>query len=39
VDVISRQSGLPAQKALAVLLGLEIKGIVKQIEGKQFYLQ
>lgn len=39
VDVISRQSGLPAQKALAVLLGLEMKGIVKQIVGKQFYLQ
>lgn len=39
VDVISRQSGLQAHKALAVLLGLELKGIVKQIAGKQFYLQ
>jgi DNA processing protein len=39
VDVISRQSGLTPHKALAVLLGLELKGIVKQIEGKQFYLQ
>jgi DNA processing protein len=36
VDVISRESGLPAHKTLTVLLGLEMKGIVKQIEGKQF---
>jgi hypothetical protein len=29
---------MPASKALAVLLGLELKGIVKQIEGKKFHL-
>ena len=38
VDVISRESGLPASKVLAVLLGLELKGAVKQITGKRFYL-
>jgi DNA processing protein len=38
VDMISRESGLPASKVLAVLLGLELKGAVKQIMGKRFYL-
>jgi predicted Rossmann fold nucleotide-binding protein DprA/Smf involved in DNA uptake len=38
VDVISRESGLPASKVLAVLPGLELKGAVKQITGKRFYL-
>jgi len=38
IDDLSRQSGMPAAKALAVLLGLELKGIVKQAEGKRFYL-
>lgn len=38
VDVLSRQSGMPAARTLAVLLGLELKGVVKQMEGKKFYL-
>jgi DNA processing protein len=38
VDIISRESGMPTSKVLAVLLGLEIKGAVKQITGKRFYL-
>ena len=38
VDDISRESGLPASKVLGVLLGLEMKGAVKQITGKRFYL-
>lgn len=38
VDIISRESGLPASKALGILLGLELKGIVRQTEGKRFYL-
>jgi DNA processing protein len=38
IDDISRESGMPVSKALAVLLGLELKGIVKQLEGKRFYL-
>lgn len=38
IDDISRESGLPASKALGVLLGLELKGAVKQITGKRFYL-
>ncbi len=38
IDAVSRQCGLSAPKALAVLLGLELKGIVKQTEGKRFHL-
>jgi DNA processing protein len=38
IDDISRESGLPASKVLGVLLGLEMKGAVKQITGKRFYL-
>jgi DNA processing protein len=38
IDAVSRKCGMPASKALAVLLGLELKGIVKQIEGKKFHL-
>jgi DNA processing protein len=38
IDEISRESGLPASKALGILLGLELKGAVKQITGKRFYL-
>ncbi|OHE61042.1 MAG: DNA protecting protein DprA [Thermodesulfovibrio sp. RBG_19FT_COMBO_42_12] len=38
IDVISRESGLPASKALGILLGLELKGAVKQTTGKRFYL-
>jgi DNA processing protein len=38
IDMISRESGFPASQALAVLLGLELKGAVKQITGKRFYL-
>jgi len=38
VDSISRESGWPAAKVLGILLGLELKGAVKQITGKRFYL-
>jgi DNA processing protein len=38
VDVLSRQSGLTASKTLALLLHLELKGVVKQSEGKMFHL-
>jgi DNA processing protein len=38
IDAISRESGLPASEALGILLGLELKGAVKQITGKRFYL-
>lgn len=38
VDYLSRQSGMPPSKTLAVLLGLELKGVVKQTEGKRFHL-
>jgi len=38
IDLISRESGWPASRVLGVLLGLELKGAVKQITGKRFYL-
>jgi DNA processing protein len=38
VDSISRDSGLPTPRVLGMLLGLELKGAVKQITGKRFYL-
>jgi DNA processing protein len=38
IDIICRESGLPTSKALGILLGLELKGAVKQITGKRFYL-
>lgn len=38
IDDISRESGLPTAKILGVLLGLEMKGAVRQMTGKRFYL-
>ncbi len=38
IDTISRESGLPASKLMGILLNLELKGVVKQIPGKRFYL-
>ena len=38
VDEIVRTSGLPIARALALLLQLELKGVVKQSEGKKFHL-
>jgi DNA processing protein len=38
IDVLARESGMPASTALALLLSLELKGIVKQTEGKRFCL-
>ncbi|MEW6067927.1 MAG: DNA-processing protein DprA [Nitrospirota bacterium] len=38
IDIISRESGLPASRVLGILLGLELKGVVKQTSGKRFYL-
>ncbi len=36
IDNILRDSGISAEEALSLLLNLEIKGIVRQIEGKRF---
>jgi DNA processing protein len=38
IDIISRESGLPSSKVLGILLGLELKGAVRQTTGKRFYL-
>jgi DNA processing protein len=36
IDMISRETGIASQKLLGILLGLELKGIVRQTEGKRF---
>ncbi|GER92428.1 DNA protecting protein DprA [hot springs metagenome] len=38
VDIISRELKMQPGKVLGILLNLEIKGIVKQSEGKRFYI-
>lgn len=38
VDLLSRESNMSASKVLGILLGLELKGVVKQAEGKRFFL-
>ncbi len=38
IDVISRESRLPVQKILDILLSLELKGVIIQSDGKRFYL-
>ncbi|MBF0539156.1 MAG: DNA-protecting protein DprA [Nitrospirae bacterium] len=38
IDDIIRNAGIAANSVLTILLGLEIKGLVKQLEGKRFHL-
>ncbi|MCE5194044.1 MAG: DNA-processing protein DprA [Nitrospiraceae bacterium] len=38
VDILSRESMMPSSRVLGILLSLELKGIVKQAEGKKFFL-
>ena len=38
IDLVSRELSLSPAQALAILLNLELKGIVKQADGKRFYL-
>lgn len=38
IDMLSREAMLPVQQILGLLLGLEIKGVVRQGAGKRFYL-
>jgi DNA processing protein len=38
IDMISREAGLPVNKVLNLLLQLELKGIVRQSDGKRFYI-
>jgi DNA processing protein len=38
IDIISRESGLPISKALELLLGLELKGAIRQTAGNRFLL-
>lgn len=39
IDEIMRGSGFPMQKVLSILLGLELKGVVNQVDGKMFCLK
>jgi DNA processing protein len=36
IDIIVRNTQLSSSKALSILLSLELKGVVRQIEGKRF---
>jgi len=38
IDLLSREAALPVHKILELLLSLELKGIVRQSNGKRFYL-
>lgn len=38
IDAIIRKTGISSSRALSILLGLELKGVVKQMEGKLFCL-
>lgn len=38
VDTISRELSLPSPRVLALLLALELKGVVRQAEGMRYYL-
>ncbi len=38
IDLISRESAISAARLSSILLGLEIKGVVRQTDGKRFYL-
>ncbi len=38
IDMISRETGMAPQKLLGIMLGLELKGVVRQAEGKRFYI-
>lgn len=38
IDLLSRESALPVHAVLNLLLSLELKGVVRQSNGKRFYL-
>jgi len=38
IDVIARQAAMPSHRLLGILTTLELKGVVRQIEGKKFSL-
>jgi DNA processing protein len=38
IDTISREIGLPVHRILDILLSLELKGVIRQTDGKRFYL-
>lgn len=38
IDIISRESRLPPNKILSLLLGMEIKGAIRQLPGKSFVI-
>ena len=38
IDILTRRCKFPLNKILSVLTSLELKGVVRQTEGKRFYL-
>ncbi|HYQ48557.1 MAG TPA: DNA-processing protein DprA, partial [Thermodesulfovibrionales bacterium] len=38
IDTLAREIGLPVHRILDILLSLELKGVIRQSDGKRFYL-
>jgi len=38
IDLLSREAAMPVQRLLDLMLSLELKGVVRQSDGKRFYL-
>jgi len=38
IDILAREAGLPVHRILDILLSLELKGVIRQSDGKRFYL-
>jgi DNA processing protein len=38
IDIVAREAGLPVHRILDILLSLELKGVIRQSDGKRFYL-
>jgi len=38
IDLLAREIGLPVHRILDILLSLELKGVIRQSDGKRFYL-
>ncbi|NJD55420.1 MAG: DNA-protecting protein DprA [Nitrospirae bacterium] len=38
IDILARETGLPVHRILDILLSLELKGVIRQSDGKRFYL-
>ncbi len=39
IDVIVRETNMSSSKSLSILLSLELKGVIRQVDGKRFYIE